>query len=396
VFLIFIVTQLSVLTAQAESSSLSPYKWVDRVLSMQPRLESATLSITEAQVRQESYLIPAPSVNIQMSPLSFEPGDPLGYTASVQQHLPFDLKATRSKEMESIHIAEANHQSLQLEIQHEALLVYADWLEACEKLDLSIRHEQILEEHRAAVEAHASTGQGPLYAHRYFVSILAQRKQSSIHLKGECDAASARMARWVPSFLAEEWVAGDELPQMPPTSEQHPYQKQVLAEQKMSLAEEAVLNRQRLPQLTVSSTWSSMNHVPSHQWMVGGALHFARPAKLKAQIEAAKIRTQQSQYAEKDIHHQLAALGKESEIKASQLQEEINWLLTETLPELQEEKAALSAGFDSSSLPLADVIDINHRILKQEERAQEIRAEMLRVYANWTLASGVLITEVAQ
>ena len=130
--------------------------------------------------------------------------------------------------------------------------------------------------------------------------------------------------------------------------------------------------------------------------MVGGQLSWTRPQQRKSMQDNLWLEQQKSQVQQLDVERQLLTAQKKAESRLDSLKREYHWLEHETLPRLETEREALLALFDSAQIPLASVIDVEHRLIAQRERQLEIMVDAWRTYADWTVASNSVLAEVDQ
>ncbi|MEC8382540.1 MAG: hypothetical protein VXZ96_19595 [Myxococcota bacterium] len=383
------------LSAPVLAQGLGPIDWVQHVLSHQPALEATRLEVQSIEALHESIAVPLPAFQVGLAPISLSPDSPLGIQAQISQTLPIDLQEQRRVLEVERAIAETTSAHQVLMIQHAALYDYAQWLEHCDKWSLSQAHEQVLLQHRDAVNARILSNKSQ-FAHQLLMeSKHAQQQQVSVRWEGECMASGQQLQRWVPDLDMKDMTPAVEWPPNGSgTSDQHPQIEGISLRIDSANAESEVWEKKKRPTPGFMAQFNTMNPMPEHHWMIGGQVSWTRPQKRKSVQNSLWLEQEKSKAQQMDTQRQLLTAKKKSETRLESLKVEYRWLEQETLPRLKSEREALLALFDSAQIPLASVIDVEHRLLAQKERQLEILADSWRTYADWSLASNTVLVEV--
>lgn len=379
------------------AQGLSPQDWVQHVLSHQPALEASRLDAQSYDSLAESIVVPVPEVQIGLAPISLSPDSPLGIQAQLTQAFPIDLPEQRQVLAFEQAIAEARVANQVLQIQHAALNDYVQWLEHCDMWALSQAHEQVLLQHRDAVNARTLSNRSQLSVQLSMESKHAQQRQTSLRWEGECLASRHQLQRWAPDLELSQLTPLIEWPpSVAEVSGPHPQIDGLSLQIERANAKSAVWEKKKRPTPGLMAQFNTMNPMPAHHWMVGGQLSWTRPQQRKSMQNNLWIEQQQSQAQQLDVERQLLTVQNKAKSRLDSLKREYHWLEHETLPRLETEREALLALFDSAQIPLASVIDVEHRLIAQKERQLEIMADAWRTYADWTVASNSILAEVNQ
>ena len=375
------------------SQALSPQEWVQHVLSSQPSLDALRAEAEAQDVQSEGVVHPPPELQMSLSPLSLSPDSPLGVQAQLIQKLPLDLREQRNVVEIKTDIVMANQANQTLEIQRSALYDYTQWLEDCDKWSLSQAHEAILLKHRDAMNARTLSNKSQLALQLMMESKHAQQKQESLRWAGACEASTKQLQRWSPELDIQQMTPVVAWPNWADSPQEHPQIEALALQESRMEAQQAIWEKQKLPTPHLLGQVNTMNHMPDHHWMIGTRLTWTNPKKRRSEQAALSLNQQAIQAQQEDVNRQLLSVQQRSEAGLQALHQEYLWLENETLPRLKSEKEALLALFDSAQIPLASVIDVEHRLLAQRERQLEILAEAWREYADWSFATNTLFEE---
>ena len=186
--------------------------------------------------------------------------------------MPIDLPEQRQVLAFEQAIAEARVANQLLLIQHAALNDYVQWLEHCDMWALSQAHEQVLLQHRDAMNARTLSNRSQLSVQLSMESKHAQQRQISLRWEGECLASGQQLQRWVPDLELNQLTPLIEWPpSVSDVSESHPQTDGLSLQIERANAESVVWEKKKRPTPGLMAQFNTMNHMPAHhdgRWAV--------------------------------------------------------------------------------------------------------------------------------
>jgi outer membrane protein TolC len=368
--------------------------FVRAVLRRNPSIESARQGWHAALARvRQAGAFEDPMLDIGIAPLSVAGSNaPFGFELGLSQKLPWFGKrdqeaAAAAAESEAVR---GNYETTKLDLALAAVTLYDQYFVATRALEINAEHQQLLGElHAAALsefESGRAAAQDPLQAQ----SELLHLEHDAVMLASERDVTVAQMNDLL--HRAPELP----LPPPPPTLQQtaasaEPLDAHELAEQAIrrrpdieasrhqAQAQQARAERAELesyPDLTLSTSYSSMWNTVQHRWMVGVGLNLPIQTERRAAAvdEARAMRAQFS----KDAERLTDAARTRVFVTLKQLEESrhIVQLYEERfLPLARDQVTAARDGFITSRNPFLAVIDAEKNLRTLELDHQKACAE---------------------
>lgn len=357
--------------------------YVREVLRRNPSIESARQGwrAAVARVRQAGRL-DDPMLEVGLAPLSLASSSaPLGYDVSIRQRLPWFGKRSLD---ESVAIAEASaakndYEGVKRELALEALTLYAEYFVASRSLAINAAHVQLMSAMRDSAAAQLESGHAAAQDALRAEAELTHLEHDAVILASERDVKTAQMN--------ELLHRPPHLPLPPPPAELSPppaldvsparleaealaNRPDIAAARHRVRGEEARIERaerEHYPDVTVSAAYDSMWDMPEHRWMVGVELNL--PIQLgKRQGAVDEARAMRAQY-ESDVARLTVAAQTQVFVLVQRIEESSHILQLferRLLPVARDQIDAARAGFATSQVPFAGVIEAE-RNLRQVE-----------------------------
>jgi len=366
--------------------------FVNAVLRRNPTIESARhgWSAALARVRQAGTL-EDPMIDLGIAPLSIGSAEaPFGFEASVSQKLPWFGKrsleaAARAAEAQA---AQSDYESVRRELALTAVMLHEQYFIAARALEINAAHVELMRAMREAALAQFSSGRGAAQDALQADAELAHMEHDAVILASQRDITVAQMN--------ELLHRAPELPLPPPPSElpsppepdadasrleemaiqSRPDIAAVEQRAKAEQARSERAERESYPDLTVSTSYSSMWDMPAHRWMVGlgfnlpiqtaareGAVEEALAMRAQLEQEAARMRDM----AKTQVFVVLKQLDESEHV--------LRLFETRLLPVAKQRIAASRAAFTTSQTEFMSVVDAERSLRALELDYQKARSE---------------------
>jgi outer membrane protein, heavy metal efflux system len=366
--------------------------YVREVLRSNPSIESARQGWRAAVARvRQAGAFDDPMLELGLTPLSIASSSaPFGYDVAIRQRLPWFGK--RSLEA-SVALAEASaarsdYEGVKRELALAALTLYAEYFVASRSLEINSAHVQLMSALRDSAVAQLESGHGSAQDALKAEAELTHMEHDAVILASERDVKVAQMNELLhrppqhslpppPAELSPP-AALDVSPSRL-EAEALDNRPDIAAARQRVRGEEARIQRaerEHYPDVTVSASYSSMWDMPEHRWMVG--LDVNLPIQLaRRQGALDEARAMRAQY-ESDVARLTDTARTQVFVLLERIEESTHILgLFERrlLPVARDQIDAARAGFASSRIPFADVIDAERNLRQVELDYQTAQAQ---------------------
>jgi outer membrane protein, heavy metal efflux system len=368
--------------------------FVRAVLERNPGVEAARFSWRAALARvHQAGTLEDPMLDLSVAPLSVGSAlTPFGFEASLSQRLPWFGKraletAASAAEAEA---SASDYQAVKRELALSAVMLYQQYFIATRSLEINAAHVELMRAMSDAATAQLASGRASAQDALQAEAELAHMEHDGVVLAAQRDVTVARMN--------ELLHRAPELPLPPPPRELPPPPEpdatpgslqqlatgrlpEILASEQRARAQQTRAERAELewyPDLTLSTSYSSMWDLPAQRWMVGLGLHL--PIQTGARAGAAEeARALRAQY-EQEAARLRASARTRVFVALEQLAESkhvLGLFETRLLPIAQRRIEAARAGFSAAQTPFLAVIDAERSLRGLELEYQKARAEQL-------------------
>jgi outer membrane protein, heavy metal efflux system len=381
--------------------------YVRAVLRSNPSVESARQSFRAALARAaQAGTFEDPMVELGIAPLSVGSSKaPFGYEVGVSQKLPWFGKRSLEQQAGAAEAAAArsDFESVKRELALTAVLLHDEYFVATRSLEINAAHVELMRALHASAVAQFSSGRGSAQDALQAESELAHLDHDALILASQRDVTVAQMN--------ELLHRAPELPLPPPPEElvlpaepdfqvgrsrtdairQRP---DIVALEQRARAESARAERaerEAYPDLTVSTSYSSMWDMPEHRWLVGlglnlpiqtgqraGAADEARAMRAQLQSDAARM----TDAARTQVFATLRQLEESKHV--------LSLYEARLLPISKQQIDAARAGFIGSRNPFMVVIEAERNLRGVELEYQLKRAEYVKRRAELDRALGLV------
>jgi cobalt-zinc-cadmium efflux system outer membrane protein len=380
--------------------------YVRAVLNANPSIEAARASWRAALARvRQAGTFDDPMIDISVAPLSIGSSRArFGYEVGISQQLPWFGKRALEREVLSTEAAASasDLETTRRELAMAALLLYDQYYVALRSLEINAEHVELMQSLQAAANAQLEAGRGSAQDSLQAEAELTHLEHAAVVLATDRDVVIAQMNE----LLHRDPTA----PLAPPVAELALRASLDLRDER-TLQQEAVSRRAEItsarlharaeavrgdaaerayyPNLTVSSSYSSMWDMPQHRWMVGvgvnvplpterraGALDESRAARAQYESEVARM----SDVAKTQVYVAIRKL-QESEHLLGLFHDRL-------LPVAREQVEAARAGFIASKTQFTAVVDAERNLRNMELDHKLAQAECDRRHAELERALG--------
>lgn len=366
--------------------------FVRAVLARNPSIEATRQALRAAQARvRQSGSLPDPMLQLGLAPLSVASSRaPLGYEAMLSQTLPWFGKreldaAIASAEAEA---AKGDVEAAQRELALTAWNLYGKYYVAYRSLEVNAEHVKLMQAMRDAVALQLASGRSSTEDALAAEAELTHMEHDSVILSFERDILIAQMNELLHRAPGEPLPPpAASLPSAAPL-ERQPAQleAQALRERpEIAAAHERAraaqaraerAERDRYPDVTLSTSYNSMWDMPQHRWMLGLGLNLPIFSAKRGGM-ADEARAQQAEF-QSDAARLSDAARTQVFVSLKQLQESEHVLRlfdTKLLPIAKQRIDAARAGFISGRTPFMSVIETEKNLRSVELEYQVARAE---------------------
>jgi outer membrane protein TolC len=367
--------------------------YVRAVLQRNPSIESARQGWRAALARvRQSGAFDDPMVDLQIAPLSIGSSTArLGYTAMISQRLPWPGKQALEETAANAEAAAArsDYEAAKLELALSASLLYDQYFVLARSLDINREHVALMRAmHGAATaqfEAGRASAQDPLQAEFE----LTHMEHDAVVLASQRDITVAQMNELLhraPEEPLPPPPADLPLPPAPDVSVARRFENEavehrpdIVAARQRASAQRAHADRaerEYFPDVTVSTSYSSMWDTPEHRWMIG--LSFNLPLQIGRRGGAIdEARAMRAQF-EADAARMSDMVRTQVQVSLKQLEESAHVLhiyKERLIPIARDRVDAARAAFTASQAPFVAVIDAEKGLRQTELDEQTARAD---------------------
>lgn len=375
--------------------------FVRAVLERNPTLEAARHGIRAALARvEQAGSFADPMLELGVAPLSIGSREaPFGFEAALSQKLPWFGKRTleQAASAAEAQAAKLDFEAMRRELALSAVLLYQQYFVATRALEINAAHVQLMGAMREAAMAQFSSGRGSAQDALQAEAELAHMEHDAVVLATERDVTTAQMNELL--HRAPELPFPPPPPELPAAPESDTERKApsgtrpdiaaVEQRAKAQLARAQRAERERYPDLTLSTSYSSMWDMPAHRWMVGVSLDL--PLQIGVRQSAAEEARAMGAQLEQEAERLRDTARTQVFVARKQLAESEHVLRlyeTRLLPIAKQRIDAARAGFASSQNPFSVVIDAEHALRALELEQQKVRAEQVARRAELERALG--------
>ena len=383
-----------------EGTVLERTAFVRAVLERNPTLEAARQGIRAALARvQREGAFADPMLELAVAPLSIASrAAPFGFEATLSQKLPWPGKRALEKAAGAAEAegAKLDYESLRRELALTAVTLYEQYFVAARALEINSAHVQLMGSMRDAAVAHFSAGRGSAQDALQADAELAHMEHDALILSTERDVTAAQMNELLHRSPELPLPAPAELAPAPgadavraATATTRPEIAAVEQRAQAQRARAQRAERERYPDFTLSTSYSSMWDMPAHRWMLGVSVEL--PLQVGPRDGAAEEARALGEQLEQEALRLRDSARTQVFIARKQLAESEHVLRlyeTRLLPVAQQRIDAARAGFVSSQNPFMVVIDAERSLRALELEYQKARAEQVARRAELDRALG--------
>jgi cobalt-zinc-cadmium efflux system outer membrane protein len=228
-------------------------------------------------------------IDVSMAPLSVGSSRArFGYEVGISQQLPWFGKRALEREVMTAEAAASasDLETTRREIAMAALLLYDEYYVALRSLEINVQHVELMQSLQAAARSQFESGRGSAQDSLQAEAELTHLEHDAIVLATERDVVVAQMNELLhrePSTQLLPLVAELAPLAAPDLSDERKLQQEAverradIASARLHAHAEAVkvdaAERASYPNLSVSTSYSSMWDMPQHRWMVGVGLN---------------------------------------------------------------------------------------------------------------------------
>ncbi len=380
----------------AWSHSLFPEEAVLLTLNHHPSVKAAELSVLGAE-RNESIaaLLPAPTLQLQLSPAAAVDERSLVASVSIQQHIYGRDKRLLLTEQAVIQSSQSEAE-LRLEkqrLQRTVLEHYQNWLYSSRLIQSTEEHQAVIETSLKLLQIRSAAGEqqsAELLAAESQLALLEQQKlEQQRHL--------LRHQAFLCGFIGAEPCA-----LQPPSELLFPSLE--TGESKRAELQLAVqkIDEQRLvmellkeelrPDPTLSLGYSSMMHQPA--LLVGVGLRLPQHKETKKRIEIAQLELQKAAENKESVVILIESEQRRVDESSLLIRQEIELLRHQTMPILEREKEAAHSAFSAGELPFSRLLQVEHRYILLREQLHRLELESLQLFNDLLWSRGVLLEDI--
>ena len=389
--------------AEAAEPSLSRREYVRAVLAKNPGIESARASLNAALGRvRQAGAFPDPMVEASAAPLSFVPPvTRAGYEVGVRQELPWFGKRALERDVANAEAAAARHdvETTRQTLALSAVSLYSQYYVVERSLEINAHHAELLSAMRGAALATLESGRGSAAEPLQIDAELTLLEQERVALNSERDVIRAQMNELLhrapdaplasppsemPAEARERARSGGEAPRRP---ELEALRERIRAEATRASAAE----RERYPNITLSTAYSSMWEMPAHRWSVGVGVSL--PLQTERRAGAVDEARAMQSYYESELRRMSDATKTERYVALRRVQESeqtLSLFERKALPLARQRVDIQRSTFIASSSPLVMLLEAERALRSVELEYESARATHERRVAELERAEGRL------
>ena len=374
------------------------------VLDRNPSVESARQAWRAALARyRQAGAYEDPMLELGAAPLSFASSDaPIGYEIGISQRIPLGGKRDAAAEL-AVAEAEAasiDYDAVRLQLALAASQLYDEYFIAARSAEINAQHVALMRAMKDNAVVAYETGRGEVQDSLRAEAELAQLDYEAVVIETQRKVAVAQLNALLhrnldaslPAPPAELSVVDDSGSGTASTSgsiEHRPDVAAARARVRVESARVQMAEEEFYPDLTLSTSYSSMWEMPEHRWMAGVALDIPleRERQLGAEEEARAMRAaaQSDELRMQDEARSeiaIARLRVEEAASALRVQEQ------RLLPVARQQVDAAQTSFSGSQGQLSSVVDAMRNLRSVELGVQVARAELSKRAAELDRAQG--------
>ena len=388
-----------------EANVLDRNAYVRAVLERNPTVESARQGWRAALSRvKQSGAFEDPMIDFGFAPLSIGSHARFGYEVGISQRLPwFGKRGFEASAAEAeANASRSDYEAMKRDLALSAVVLYDQYFIAVRSIEINAHHVELMHAIRDAASAQFQTGrasaQDPLQAE----TELAHMEHDAATLAAQRDVTVAQMNELLhraPGLPLPPPPAELVMPTLPDPGETEHLQSDAIAHRSEitaarqraqgAQARAAGADREHYPDVTVSTSYSSMWDMPEHRWMVGLGLSLPiQTGRRSAAVDEAVA--MQAQF-ESDASRLTDAARTQVFIALKKLQESehvIGLFEKRLVPLARAQLDAARAGFTTSQNPFMAVMEAEKNLRSVELDHQMARAECDRRAAELDRALG--------
>ncbi|MEO7110524.1 MAG: TolC family protein [Polyangiaceae bacterium] len=389
-----------------EGPELSRSTYVRAVLHRNPSIESARQAWRAAVARvRESGAFEDPMVTFDVAPLSIGSSSVrLGYDATVSQRVPWpgklSLEETASKA--EAQAARSDVEGTRRELALTASLLYDAYFVAARSLEINMQHIALMRELKAGALAQFDSGRGSAQDPLEAEAELTHMEHAAVTLESDREVVMAQMNELLhrdPEAALPPPTKDIALPQLPGAADGKRFGEEAVARRPEiqsdrfhALAEKARAERaerESYPDLTVSTSYSSMWAMPEHRWMVGLGLNvpiqLGRRAGAVDEANAARARFESDALSAADKARTEVVVALK---RLDEAQHIVGLFADRLIPVARDQVDAARAGFVASRNDFVAVVGAEKNLRSVELDYQMARANVDRRRAELDAALG--------
>lgn len=416
--------------ARGGDAVLSQRDYVRAVLAKNPGIDSARASLNAALARvRQAGAFADPMIEVTAAPLSFVPPvTRAGYEVGIRQELPWFGKRALERDVASAEAAAARHdvETMRQTLALSAVSLYSQYYVVERSLEINAHHVELLTAMRGAALATLETGRGSAAEPLQVDGELTMLEQQRVALNAERDVIRAQMNELLhrapdapigspPSELPAEARAAEQgagrgaeqgaargaglgaergaargverVAEAPKRPELEALRERIRAESARASAAE----RERYPNFTVSTAYSSMWEMPAHRWSVG--IGISLPVQVERRAGAVDEARAMQSYYESELRRASDSSKTERYVALRRVEESrqtLGLFEQKALPLARQRVEVQRAAFIASSSSLAMLLEAERALRSIELDYESARATHARRLAELDRAEGRL------
>jgi len=375
-----------------QSGVLERGAFVREVLRRNPSIEGAKSAWRAALARTEQQgAFEDPMVDLGVAPLSIGSSDArFGYEVGISQKLPWFGKRSLDRAVASAEAgaAKADYETVRRELALAAVTLYDQYFVAAQSQAINAQHIGLMQAMRDAAIAQFATGRGSTQDALQAEAELTHMEHDAVMLAAQRDVTMAQMNELLhrsPELPLPPPSAELGLPPVPDAAaarlqaEAVERRPDIVAAHERARAQRARAERgqrESFPDVTLSTSYSSMWDMPQHRWMVGVGFNLPFQSATRGAVSD-EARAMRAEF-ESDAARLSDAARTQVFVSLRQLQTSRHVLeLYEKrlVPVALQQIDAARASFTNSQTPFTSVIEAERNLRRVELDYQLTRAE---------------------
>jgi outer membrane protein, heavy metal efflux system len=391
--------------AGLEANVLDRNAYVRAVLERNPTVESARQGWRAALSRvKQSGAFEDPMVDFGFAPLSIGSQARFGYEVGISQRLPwFGKRGFQAAAAEAeASASKSDYESMKRDLALSAVVLYDQYFIAVRSIEINAHHIELVHAIRDAAAAQYRTGRASVQDPLQAETQLAHLEHDAATLASQRDVTVAQMNELLhraPGLPLPPPPAELVMPTIPGAGEAEHLQSDAIAHRteitaarqraEGARARAAGADREHYPDVTVSTSYSSMWDMPEHRWMVG--LGLSLPIQTGRRSAAGDEAVAMQAQFESDASRLTDAARTQVFVALKKIEEServIGIFEKRLVPLARAQLDASRVGFTSSQNPFMAVMEAENNLRTVELDYQMARAECDRRTAELERALG--------